>query len=262
MQAAYPILRDRRFWAGLTGLGLVLGVAGPFGTVSSLPLLPRMGYWMLMVYITGPLGLVCSRLFSAGLRRSGLSDLPAALVAGALTGLPINLIVHAANALLLSPGDVALSFRALSLSLVGISIAISFAVALAFHRDLAPTAHPVLAGPEGAAGPDGPLPRLVERLPADLRAPLVALDATDHYTRIVTTRGSTLLLIRLADAIAEAAPTSGFRIHRSHWIARDQIMATRRESLRGFITSSDGIERPVSRSYLSTAEEAGLLPRR
>lgn len=33
-----PILRDRRFWIGLTGIGLVLGVAGPFGTVEVLPL--------------------------------------------------------------------------------------------------------------------------------------------------------------------------------------------------------------------------------
>ena len=259
MNDVASILRDRRFWAGLSGLGLVLGVAGPFGTVISLPLLPRMGYWMFMVYLTGPFGLVCSRLFSAGLRRLRVPDLPAALMAGALTGLPINLVVHAANSVLLSPGDVALSPQALSLSLVGISITISFAVALAFHRYPAPpnaTPAPPAHGVEPVAS------RLLDRLPDDLRAPLVSLEATDHYTRITTDRGSATILLRFSDAIAEAAPTPGLRLHRSHWVALDRIAAVRRDGPRAVVTTTLGHELPVSRMHVPALHAAGLLPPR
>jgi len=259
MLALKRILRDRRFWAGLVGLGLVLGVAGPFGTVLSLPLPQRIAYWMFMVLLTGPAGLICSRFFSASLRRIGTPNLPAALIAGAMTGLPINLLVHSANAVLLEPHDVALDPLALSLSLFGISIAISFAVALAFHRpDGIPVVHPEVAPLSTADDPA--LPRLIDRLPEDLRAPLVAIDGIDHYIRVTTTKGSHRLLLRLSDAIAEAAPTPGLRIHRSHWVALDQIIGTRRESLRGFVTSADGTERPISRTHLPTAEAAGLFP--
>lgn len=257
MQAIRTIFRDRRFWAGLIGLGLVLGVAGPFGTVISLTLPERLAYWLFMVLLTGPAGLICSRSFGAVLRRLGLPDLPASLAAGALTGLPINILVHGANALLLDPDDVALDTITLSLSLVGISIAISFAVALAFHRtEPTPVARPAVADP---ASGDPPVPRLVERLPEDLRAPLVAIDGIDHYTLVTTTKGSHRILLRLSDAIAEADPTPGLRIHRSHWVAIAHVTAARRESLRGFVTSADGTERPVSRSHLASADAAGLF---
>jgi hypothetical protein len=143
MQARQSILRDRRFWAGLTGLGLVLGLAGPFGAVLSLGLGERIAYWLFMVYLTGPSGLICARLFGAGMRRLGVPAVPASLLAGALAGLPINLLVLGANAFLLEPDDVALDPLTLALSLVGISIAISVAVALAVHRAPAPlTARP------------------------------------------------------------------------------------------------------------------------
>lgn len=255
MESAYVILRDRRFWAGLTGLGLVLGVAGPFGTVTSLPLLPRIAYWLFMVYLTGPFGLLCSRAFSAGLRRLGLSDLPAGLFAGALTGLPITVLVHGANALLLDPGDLALDPIPLSLSLIGISIAISFAVTLAFHR-LPETPAPA----DTAAAASEPSPRLLERLPADLRAPLISLEATDHYTRVTTDQGSVMILLRFADAIAEAAPTPGLRVHRSHWVALDRIAAVRRDGPRAVVTTSDGRDIPVSRANVPALQAEGRLP--
>ena len=260
MESAYVILRDRRFWAGLTGLGLVLGVAGPFGTVTSLPLLPRIAYWLFMVYLTGPLGLLCSRAFSAGLRRLGLSDLPAGLFAGALTGLPITIVVHGANAALLDPGDLALDAMPLSLSLIGISIAISFAVTLAFHRLPEPQAPNETTPAETASAATEPAPRLFERLPADLRAPLISLEATDHYTRVTTDRGSMMILLRFSDAIAEAAPTQGLRLHRSYWVALDRIATARRDGPRAVVTTSDGREIPVSRANVPALQVAGLLP--
>lgn len=258
MQELTSILRDRRFWAALTGVGLVLGLAGPFGTLLTLGRGERVFYWMFMVFLTGPAGLVCSRFVRIRLRMLGIPSLLAGALGGAVTGLPISLLVHGANAILLEPDDIAIDPMSLTLKLIGICIVISVAVTVAFHRGPSPTPQPEIEpGAESATQP-----RLLDRLPEDIRAPLIAIDATDHYTRVITTKGSALLLLRLSDAIVEASPTRGMRIHRSHWIASDHITASRRESLRGFITSADGTERPVSRSYLAAVESAGLLPRR
>ena len=107
-----------------------------------------------------------------------------------------------------------------------------------------------------------PPPRLLNRLPKALRGPLIALTATDHYTEVTTTLGSTRLLMRLSDAMAEAAPTPGLRIHRSHWVALDHIRDARRDGPRASITLTNGTELPVSRSHVAALEETGLLPPR
>lgn len=49
------------------------------------------------------------------------------------------------------------------------------------------------------------------------------------------------------------------RIHRAHGFGCDQITAPRRESLRGFVTSSKGAHPPVSRSHRAAIRQAGLF---
>lgn len=245
-----PILRNSRFWIGLVGLGFALGVAGPFGTVSSLPLLPRLAYWIFMVLLTGAVGLILCRSLSTTLSRTGLPRVIVALLAGLIAGAPITLLVHACNSVLLRPGDVALTPEALTISLFAISAFISVAVSQIFFS----------APPAASLPPFLPDPMLFARLPNHLRAPLVALTATDHYTEVTTTAGQTRLLIRLSDAITESAPTPGLRIHRSHWVALDQITAARRDGLRAVVTLTDGSERPVSRTFVPALEQTGLLP--
>lgn len=248
-----PILCNPRFWVSLLALGLVIGITGPFGTMTALPVLPRLAYWVFMVLLTGAVGLILCRTLSVLLGRTGLPRPLTALLAGLIAGAPITLLVHGLNALLLRPGDVALGAGALTASLFAISAFISVAVSQVFFAQ--PPARPVLP-------PYMPAPRLLNRLPRDRRAPLVSLTATDHYTEVTTTAGSTLLLLRLSDAIAEATPTPGLRIHRSHWVALDQITAARRDGPRASVTLTNGAELPVSRSHLPALEQAGLLPPR
>jgi hypothetical protein len=253
LQELAPILRSQGFWAGLLGLALVLGVAGPFGTAETLPLLPRMIYWCIITLSTGAIGFVLGFVGCDLFHALGLPKWLASLVSGSLTGLPIIAIVFTVNAVLLAPGDLALNGLPLALSIMAISSVLSLATYIAFFA-----AAPAAAAP-------APLPhysrhpRLMDRLPTDLRAPLVALTATNHYTEVTTTTGTTRLLLRLSDAIAEAAPTPGLRIHRSHWVATDQITASRRDGPRALVTLSDGRTYPVSRSYVRRLEQTGLL---
>jgi hypothetical protein len=97
-----------------------------------------------------------------------------------------------------------------------------------------------------------------ERLPLHLRtAALMALEAEDHYLRVHTDAGDTLILLRLSDAIAEIGPESGAQTHRSWWVARAAVQSGVKRDGKGELTLSNGLKAPVSRSYLSTLANAG-----
>ena len=165
--------------------------------------------------------------------------MPAGLVIAALVSL-LNLAVFGPP----SPADLALRARD------GIVIALVITLA-----------HMLGAGGAAPAAPDaGAAPPILSRLPHDRRGALVALSVQDHYVEVVTSRGRTLVLMRLSDAIAETAPRSGLQVHRSHWIATDQVRAARREGARAVLTMRTGEDIPVSRSRVAAVKEAGLLP--
>ena len=116
------------------------------------------------------------------------------------------------------------------------------------------------APPVAAAGGTAP-PALLDRLPLDKRGALVSLSVEDHYVRVRTTRGEAMVLMRLGDAIREAAPVAGLRVHRSHWVAREAVRAVRREGDRAVLQMTAGGDIPASRSHIPALREAGLLPR-
>lgn len=247
------VLRDPRFWFALLCGGLALGIVGPFGTVTALPLGPRLAYWVFMVMWSGATGLILCRVLTRTFVRKGLPRLVAAPLSGLTAGLPINLIVYGVNTLLLPPNSLSIGPVALIVAIFAIAVFISTAVSEIFFAE---------AGIKDALPPPPPRPRLLNRLPAELDGELMSLTAIDHYTEITTTHGTTRLLLRLSDAMAEAAPTPGLRIHRSHWVALDHIRAARRDGPRASVTLTNGTELPVSRSNLSALEQTGLLPPR
>ena len=101
-------------------------------------------------------------------------------------------------------------------------------------------------------------PPIFERVPLPQRGKLLALLVEDHYVDIVTDKGKTLVLMRLADAIRETAPIAGLQIHRSHWVARDAVVKVHRSEGKLILELSNGLKLPVSRGYLPAAKEAGL----
>lgn len=109
------------------------------------------------------------------------------------------------------------------------------------------------AGPAGSAPP-----RFLARLPAALKgAELWAVQAEDHYLRIHSSRGSDLILMRLADAVAELDGIEGAQTHRSWWVARAAVRDVRRGEGRATLVLANGLEAPVSRSHARTLREAG-----
>jgi DNA-binding LytR/AlgR family response regulator len=93
-------------------------------------------------------------------------------------------------------------------------------------------------------------PKFLERLPLKLRGcDLWAVEAEDHYLRLHTSKGQDLILLRLADAIAELDGIEGAQVHRSWWVARDAIAEAERGDGRATLTLKDGSQVPVSRTY-------------
>ena len=89
---------------------------------------------------------------------------------------------------------------------------------------------------------------LLERLPEMLGRDIVYISVSGHYVSVVTTEGSCLILMRLADAVA-ALGELGIQVHRSYWVAHRHIVAVQRLDGRMMLRLTGGHEVPVSRTY-------------
>lgn len=244
--------RRPRVWLALAAISLLLGLVGPFETFEH-PLLTRLAYWTLIVVTTGALGAWVTLLVMALLPPAIPPSLGAAL-GGLLAGTPIALLVWTINNLAYGPQDDGMSLG----SLIAYCIPIAALVTTLGHvvRDavMPPTPLPPSAGSDTA-----PAPPLLDRLPLPQRGRLLHLAVKDHYVDVTTDRGTTLVLIRLSDAIRETAPLQGLQVHRSHWVALDAVRRSARRSGKPVLELENGAIVPVSRSFLPDVRSAGLL---
>ncbi|MFD9900335.1 LytTR family DNA-binding domain-containing protein [Mesorhizobium sp. NPDC059025] len=87
------------------------------------------------------------------------------------------------------------------------------------------------------------------KLPVRIRnAAILALSAEDHYVRVRTDRGETLILMNLAAAIAALGEEAGVRVHRSHWVSRQLVEKASVRGCRCGVRVDDDTILPVSRS--------------
>jgi len=245
----HGLATSRGVWIGLLAAGVILGLAGPFGTGEALPRLPLILYWIVVGSIGFFLGTGVATMTAEALRVLRMPRWPSVLIAGAVTGCANFIALLLVNWLVfrLSPSDPEYLW-ALGPNVILISMIISSAfVAIEDHKSARET-------PEAA-------PRILDRLPLDKRGPLVSLSVQDHYVEVVTAKGAELILLRLSDAMAEVGATPGLQVHRSHWVALDAVASARRDGARAILTLTTGAEIPVSRTYLPAVRDAGLLPR-
>ena len=74
------------------------------------------------------------------------------------------------------------------------------------------------------------------------------------------TRGFRADRLRNVYQAAPAEQVAGAQVHRSHWVARQAVTGSRSEKNKCWVTTADGAEIPVSRTYRAGAEAAGMLP--
>lgn len=241
------LVREPLLWVTLAGISIVLGLVGPFGTYEVLALPGRVAYWSMIVVAT----YLTSLTFVCLLEKLVFQERPGAAGyagLGAISGLPVAVVVWSIN-LAVFPGG-AIGFMPLVLYAAAIAAIASGSVALFSERlereDVA----------DGRAASDKP--PLLDRLPQHLRGRLLHLSVQDHYVVATTDKGSTLLLMRLRDAIAETGDTAGMQVHRSHWVTRDAVAASARRDGRLLLRLENGVEVPVSRRHLNNVKKAGL----
>ena len=264
---AAPVAFDFRqqltgFVAAAIG-GIVMAVTGALETGTA-PIVIRLMFW-LTVMLTGALiGSAVSLMVKGwgGLARWRWAE---ALAIAILMSMPQTLVVIAARSLVFDlrvpngSGIMILFGFVLFICVIMVSLEIAMNKDGQKQLSYAATA-PSEPVPTPSAAPPGPEERFRERLPHGLRAArLLALEAEDHYLRVHTDHGSGLILLRLADAVTELEAVEGAQTHRSWWVARDAVVASKRSDGRATLTLAGGQDVPVSRSFYKAINDRGWL---
>lgn len=232
----------------LLSVAALLAILGPFDTDQTLLFGPRFIYWLVMATSTYAIGFLVNATLWPVIAPNWPRPARLALV-GLATGFAITPAITGINLIALGFWPSLAQWPALLAQFVTIALIITVIFqTLSGHLS-------------NVAIPERRSPDLLARLPLEKRGALVALSSEDHYTRIRTTKGEDLVLIRLADAIREAEPTTGMQVHRSHWVALDQVVAVRRNGERAMLRLRMGDDIPVSRAHMTALKAAGLLPR-
>ncbi|GAA6207117.1 LytTR family DNA-binding domain-containing protein [Cognatishimia sp. WU-CL00825] len=258
------MFHSRIVWTCLLATGVILGLAGPFGTEAVMPIVPRLFYWVGSATGFFFLGSYVGTAASALFKNWGLGFWPATFAAGAMAGLAIFAALLLLNVALF---DVSLSCLSCTLTLGANVVGISMIITVAFvqirrHFEAAqiPVADTGTSLARTQASSQTPEPSLMRRLPFEKRGALISMSVSDHYVEVVTVKGQELLLMRLSDAMGEVGDTNGMQVHRSHWVALDQISAARRDGAKAVLSMSDGRDIPASRTYVAALKEAGVFP--
>ena len=266
-------LQGGDWWVQLSGragmatlFAAALAFLAPFGTYR-FDVIGRVGYWT--VQMAAWLGLSVAaawlvshlpklRSQSVARRRiieTGTATLPMMVVVGVANNMmngwlpyPDEVIELFVSIALIGGGVTYVSDRIVE-SLVGASgdAALDFAVAPVDGIGL---------NPEG----DAPLeeekptdPALIERLPAYIRGDILCLQVDDHYVRVHSRHGSTMVLMRFSDALRGVDHIPGSQVHRSWWVAASAVEGLRRTGRTAQLTLCNGLSVPVSQPYLAYA---------
>lgn len=243
----------------LAAVGTLLGLLGPFGS-DSLAAPWRLFFWVGFIFA----GYLIFRPVSAVARwlteESRVPPWLAILLVAVVASLPLATIIAFALAGLTGGGDFWSGNRFPVLygqvALVGVSI--HLLMLLVFGARHAPEAK----APAGERTAAGPAPRpgqdenpFLQRLPPALGRDLLCLQMQDHYVEARTALGSTLVLMRFRDAVAELGGL-GVQVHRSWWAAFDAMEALERDGRAARLRLRGGATVPVSRACLPAVRDA------
>lgn len=225
--------------------GAFLSLAGAFGMDG--PLIIRLAYWIPLLVAGTFWGVLVSGLVF-GDPPSGAHLSLRVLATALLIAAPFTGVVWLTNTLFMGshigPAQVPvlfLSVTAVSVVMTAINVLVARGQTVAAELPPAPA-------------------RFLERLPPKLLgAEIWAVESEDHYLRLHTSKGQDLILLRLADAVAELEGIEGAQVHRSWWVARDAIQEARRGDGRATLTLKDGSEVPVSRTYAKVLRDRNWI---
>jgi hypothetical protein len=258
----YDLDTRKYFLAVGAFLAVLFALMGPEGT-TDLGLLARLLQWIAQVAIPLLLligsHLLLSRISSFD-RLNPWIKLTISGVVGSLLFAPIALSldfifgiddwnqVQTTNQLLMLLLDEILGVL-FPVTLVWIGINAPRVLGLDFSRSTENSADMLRQQPadEGLQAKDG----FLNLLPGRIGTDVLYLMSELHYLRVVTTRGSALVLYNLSDAVSELAPNSGLQPHRSYWVALKHVNRLLKREGKNCLELSNGSQVPISRRRLS-----------
>ena len=236
----------KRHVLAVVALSVFLTFIGPFRSQEAMTTGPRMVFWGGLVTTGYLLALAAVRLI--GGRPS--KPLVRAFAVALLSTLPQIFIVSWALVQIRPERVIALA----NLPMLFVSVLAIQAMIVVIQAWL--SAHPVSAG-TGEPAVEEPGPLAQGRLARSLRGDLVALEAEDHYVRLHHPSGSTLILHRFSDAVAEVDSSAGLQVHRGWWVAKGAVAGTFMRGGKRWLKLSNGMEIPVSRTHSRRVVEQG-----
>ncbi len=243
------------------GLGIVLGVIGPFGLYEATSLITRIVYFVIIGTLTWLQVIGVAALLASLETFERWSIVSRMVLAGVLASVPSTLEIIAVHSWLVRPLPLAAAphiFPQTAFLTVVISVAMGLFFELRLHgaadAERARVASVPEANPQSVTTLD-----FFRRVPPALGRDLLALEMEDHYLRIHTALGSDLILLRLRDALAELGPQRGRQVHRSWWVAESAVASTERDGARTLLVLRNSLKVPVSKSFRDQVKEAGWL---
>lgn len=250
----------------MVAIGAALGLLGPFGTFA-MPLAVRLLYWIGFILIGYAIFRPVQAVALWFAEETLVPTWAALLASAALASLPLTAVVgFAISGMRYDAQRMIDIFPPLYGQVFGIGLAIFVLMWLLFGQrhpaQTSGTVEPPRPVPLDIASvqlPERPEAPFFNRLPARLGHNLVCLEMQDHYVCAHTLSGSEMILMRLRDAVAELDGIEGMQVHRSWWVARDQVRAIRREGRAIKLELANGLLAPVSRNRQDTLKRAGWL---
>jgi hypothetical protein len=223
-------------------LGAGIGLSGPYGTFDALSIEARLLYWTAMLFVPWSIW--------RGLNASVVHFAPDTVSPHLMTALLMPGFAIIGSAFGVMMGDVfglnpteTTFLGAWPMALLGwLSFSFLIVLPLLVLGD-------EISRTDEREGATKAIDLLKRKLPSELQiSPLIAIKAEDHYVRVYTEAGETLILMSFEDALIAVAGYPGVQTHRSWWLALDQIMASNTSGQLGTsITLKQGLAVPVSR---------------
>jgi DNA-binding LytR/AlgR family response regulator len=101
-----------------------------------------------------------------------------------------------------------------------------------------------------------PAPFFFSLIPAERRGEVISLKAELHYLTVTTTKGRSMILYALGDAIEELPAHAGIQTHRSYWASLPHAVQLARTGRNAKLKLSDGSVVPVSRNRVADVKRA------
>jgi hypothetical protein len=230
--------------ASAIGAGIFLGLVGPFGSYGGGSLPERLTYWVGMVLIgTAVFGTAARLLLSTG--GSALETLKRLLTATVLLAIPFAAFTRTV-ARWLWPGTARISVVEWYLQVLTLAVPLVLLTSFALLRR---------RSGQPARARNTASPSLLGVDPAEV----LCLQMEDHYVRVHTASGSTLVLATMAQARAPLRSVRGLQVHRSWWVAEHAVACAEQDGRNLRLRLRNGVTAPVARSAVPQVRAAGWL---